>query len=228
MEEAMTTNELQQQIIELNQKVDLLLEYVHEQRMKREVVDDLIADVTIVTKDAFKSVVQELDDQGCELDTEALKHLAFRMLRNTNNFNHAIELFESTVDLVKDAGPIVNEVIIDFINKLHEFESKGYFEYVNELYNMLGEMHKHYSVQDLKNLSSNMGSLFNIMKMMTDGQFLTSLEKSTKALSTVKMDDNLDNKSFYKLYKELKTPEVRKALSYTLRVIKEVSKANQQ
>jgi len=220
----MTTPDLQQQITELNQKVDLLLEYVNEQRLKREVVDDLISDMSIVTRDAFKSVVTELDNRGCEIDPETIRNLFLGLLRNTKNFADVLELFESAIDLLKDTAPIVKEMIIDFINKLHEFEQKGYFDYIAEFYRMLGEMHKHYSVEDLRKLSDNMGPLFNIMKHLTDAEFLGSLEKTTFVLSKVKMDDKLDDKSMFKLYKELKSPEVRKALSYTLRVIKESSK----
>jgi uncharacterized protein YjgD (DUF1641 family) len=220
----MTTPDLQQQITELNRKVDLLLEYVNEQRLKREVIEDLISDVSIVTKDAYKSVVTELDNRGCEIDPETIRNLLLGLLRNTKNIADALELFESLIDLLKDTAPIVKEVIIDIIHKLNEFEQKGYFQYIAEWYRILGEMYNHYTVDDLKNLSANMGSLFNIMKNLTDPEFLRSLEKTTFVLTKMKMDDTLDDKSLFKLLKELKSPEVRKSLSYTLRVIKESAK----
>ncbi len=220
----MSEKDLQQQISELNQKVDLLLEYVNEQRQKREVVDDLITDVSIIGKDVFKSVVEELDQRGCELDTLAIKELLFKLLRNVNNISQVLDMFESTVDLVKDAAPIAREMIIDFIHKLHEYETKGYFEYMAELYHMIGEMHKHYTVDDLKALSSNMPSLFSLVRLLNDKSLMQSLEKVSGVLTSTKIDETIDNKSLYKIYKELKSPEVRKALSYTLRVIKESAK----
>ncbi|MEI6765337.1 MAG: hypothetical protein WCM76_06820 [Bacteroidota bacterium] len=224
MEKTMSEKDLQQQISELNQKVDLLLEYVNEQRQKREVVDDLITDVSIIGKDVFKSVVEELDQRGCELDTLAIKELLFKLLRNVNNISQVLDMFESTVDLVKDAAPIAREMIIDFIHKLHEYETKGYFEYMAELYHMIGEMHKHYTVDDLKALSSNMPSLFSLVRLLNDKSLMQSLEKVSGVLTSTKIDETIDNKSLYKIYKELKSPEVRKALSYTLRVIKESAK----
>ena len=39
---------------------------------------------------------------------------------------------QKTADLLKEAGTIANEVIIDLTKKLHEFESKGYFEDTKE------------------------------------------------------------------------------------------------
>ncbi len=51
-------------IVELNQKVDLILEYVTQQRQKSEAVDDLIADASIIGKDVYDSTVKALDDQN--------------------------------------------------------------------------------------------------------------------------------------------------------------------
>ncbi len=36
-------------------------------------------------------------------------------------------------DLMHDLGPVANEVIIDMIRKMHEFEQKGYFEFFTEI-----------------------------------------------------------------------------------------------
>ena len=54
---AMEEKELQTQISELNQKVDLLLEYVNQQRLKTNQLEDLVADVSIVGKDMYDSAV---------------------------------------------------------------------------------------------------------------------------------------------------------------------------
>ena len=40
-----------------------------------------------------------------------------------------LDTLGSAMDLMRDVGPIANEVIIDATKKLHEFEQKGYFEF---------------------------------------------------------------------------------------------------
>ncbi len=47
----MEEKSMQIQITELNQKVDLLLEYVNEQRLKTNQLEDLVSDLSIVGKD---------------------------------------------------------------------------------------------------------------------------------------------------------------------------------
>jgi len=216
--------EIQNQINELTQKVDLLLQYVTEQRLKSEVIDDFIADAAIVGKDVFRSTVEELDKQGCDMDPEELKYLAFKLMKNLKNFSKMIELFESTVDFLHDVSPVINEVGVDVIKKMNTFEQKGYFDYLKQIMQLMSQMQKQFTVDDIKNLSSNTETIFSIFKKFTDKEFLNSINHTATVLSTVKIDDTLDNKSYFKLMKEMNSPEVRKSFSFLLRIIKEINK----
>ena len=219
----METKEMQNQIDEINRKLDLVLEHIHEQNSRTMVVEDLMSDLTIISNDAYRSTVAELDRKGVELDTEQLKVLLFKFMNNIPNIVHVMNMLESIMDLMKDAGSIVSQMGIDAINKLHEFEQKGYFEYFAEFGKLLRKISEHYTAKDLSNLSENIGPLVNSIKNLTQPEFLHSMEKITKALSEVKPDDKLDNKSLLKLFKELRSPEVRKSLSYSLRLVKTIN-----
>lgn len=191
----MSNEILQQQITELNQKVDLLLEYITEQRQKRQVYDDLADDLTRVGNDLIKSSIKELDDYNLEVDMDEVKSLVFRFLRNIETFNSLLSLLQSADDLAKDAYPIVKEMIIDFTYEMDKHERAGIFE-----------------------------SLKTISKNLTNPLFLASMARISSIMTNVKPDDKIDNKSLFKLMKEINSPEVRQNLSYGLRVIKEISK----
>ena len=143
---------LQTQITELNQKVDLLLEYVNQQRLKTNQLEDLVADVSIVGKDMYDSAVEDLDNRMVNLDLDQVKGLVLRILRNMENMNKFLEIFESMNDLIKDAVPIFNEVIIDFTKKLNEFDQKGYFEFFAEAGNIFDNIITHYKPEDVREL----------------------------------------------------------------------------
>ncbi len=130
------TENVQEQINQINQKLDLVLHYVNEQRLKSEMIEDLVSDVSIISKDLFTSAVEELDTHGIELNVDDIKLLVFKLIRNVNNFSQAMDMFESITDLLKDVGPIINEAGIDFTHKLHEFEQKGYFEFFKQMANL--------------------------------------------------------------------------------------------
>ena len=137
---------LQVQISELNQKVDLLLEYVNQQRLKTNEVEDLISDLSIVGKDMYDTAVEDLDNRMVHLDIDEVKGLMLRILRNIDNMNRFLEMFESMNDLIKDASPILNEVIIDFSKKLNELDQKGYFEFFAEAGQIFDNIITHYKL----------------------------------------------------------------------------------
>ena len=67
----MAKDNMQEQINEINRKLDLVLDEVMAQRETRQSLEDLTSDLTIVGNDVFKSTVAELENAGVELDGEA-------------------------------------------------------------------------------------------------------------------------------------------------------------
>ncbi len=223
----MENQNIQDQINDLNKKVDLILDHIHEQKQKQEVVEDLINDVSIVTNDAYKSTVNELEEQQIRVDLDEVKLLIYKFMRNIGNFSEMIDLFESLHDFMQDAGPILNEAGIDMVKKLHVFDQRGYFEYLNELYHLLGEIHEHYSVDDLKEFSASIGTLFNIMKNLTAPGMLKKVEAATEKLAEMKPGDE-DRKSTFGLIREATKPDTRQALAFMLRVLREIVNEDKQ
>lgn len=131
----MEENNIQQQIDQINSKLDVLLDYVNQQRLKTESIEDLISDVSIIGKDAFNQTVEELDHLSVEIDPESVKRLVVRLVKNVDNFNLLLESLESMIDLSKDLAPIGNSLILDLTRKIQELEENGLFDLLNELSN---------------------------------------------------------------------------------------------
>ncbi|MBU0488377.1 MAG: hypothetical protein KKA07_06375 [Bacteroidetes bacterium] len=203
----MVDAEINNQMAEINGKLDLVLTYVDQQRLKTQEIEDLVKDLTIVGNDMFKATVDELDQQSVELDTEELRQLIIRLIKNVGNINMVVGSFESINDFTKDLMPILRGMAFDMIAKIEEYEQKGYFEI-------------------FKNLSQNIDKLLNVAVMLTKPEVINALERTTRVITSLGMDEKEDNKSLWKLYKELKKPEIRKSISYSLRVIQEIQKAN--
>ena len=133
----MAEKDLQKQINEINEKLDEILVCATQQRLRSAMLDDLLADLSIVGKDAFRSTVTELEKQGIELNIDDLKYLTFKIIKNLDKFTNTLSAFESVYDLLQDLSPVAREVIIDFIKKLHELEQKGYFSFLAEMIKVL-------------------------------------------------------------------------------------------
>jgi uncharacterized protein YjgD (DUF1641 family) len=186
---------IQNQINELNEKVDTLLEYIIAQNKKNQAIDDFIDDAYKVGIDLFKTTAVELDNHGVEVDMDEVKILILKLLKNIQTFNTLINMLESMVDLMKDATPIAREMIIDLTYQLDKLEKNG-------------------TIESLKTITTN----------LTNPDLLQSLAKISSAITNVKPDEKLDNISMFKLMKSLNNREVKNSLSYLIRILQEINK----
>ena len=158
----MAEKDLQKQINEINEKLDEILVCATQQRLKSAMLDDLLADLSIIGKDAFHSTVTELDRQGIELNVDDVKYLSFKIIKNLDKFTNTLSAFESVYDLLQDLSPVAREVIIDFIKKLHELEQKGYFSFFADMIKVMDNVVITYQKMNHENIPEY--SVWKVMK----------------------------------------------------------------
>lgn len=213
---------LQTQITALNQKVDLLLDYVNQQRLKTNQLEDLVADISIVGKDMYDSAVEELDNRMVNLDLDQIKGLILRILRNVENMNKFLEMFESINDFLKDASPIFNEVIIDFTKKLNEFDQKGYFEFFAETGKIFDNIITHYKPEDVRELADNVVTILETVRSATQPEMMTALNNGLKIYGSMEME-NVPEYSIFKVMREMNKPEMKRALGFFVTFMKNMA-----
>lgn len=218
----MAEKDLQRQINEINEKLDEILVCATQQRLRSAMTDDLIADISIIGKDAFRSTVSELDKQGIELNVEDLKFLAFKVLKNLDKFTNALSAFESIYDLIQDLSPVAREVIIDFIKKLHKLEQKGYFSFFAEMIKVMDNIVIHYNAEDVRKLADNIVLMLDTVRNVTQPDTLRALNNAV--ITYQKMDfENIPEYSVWKVMKELRTPEMKKGIGFLITFLKNLS-----
>ncbi len=220
----MTEKTIQEQISELNRKMDLILESVELQKRNREEFDDLVADLSIVAKDAFQQSVVMLDKSQVDFEHSDLPMLLIKILQNIGTFHEMLELLESARDFMADISPVLHQVGLDAVNKMNELDQKGYFTFGAEMMKVMDKFIMAFTVEDLHNLQANAGTIAGIIRNLTRPEMITALNHTTMVLATVKMDEKLDNKSLFGIMKQLNSPDVRKSLSYTLRLIQAINR----
>lgn len=213
----------QEQIDRINAKLDRILEFVEIQEQKREELDDLVKDLNIVAKDAFQQSVVLLDKAGVELDSCGISCLLIKILQNIGTFHEALEMLESARDFMKDVSPILHQIGLDAVHKMNELDQKGYFEYASGLMAFLDKWIRTFTVEDLTRLQGNLENIAGIIRNLSDPGLMSALNRTTRALAETKMDDRLDNKSLWKIFLQLKSPEVRKSISYSLRLLQAIN-----
>lgn len=218
----MAEKDLQVQINEINEKLDEILVCATQQRLRSDMMDDLLADLSIIGKDAFRSTVVELDKQGIELNVDDLKNLSFKVIRNLDKFSAMLSIFESVYDLMQDLSPVVREMIIDLIKKLHELEKKGYFEFFTEVIKIIDNIVINYTPKDVKLLADNIVTILDTIKNITQPQMLHALNNAVSIYQRLDLD-NIPEYSVWKAMKEMRTPEMKRGIGFLITFLKNLS-----
>jgi uncharacterized protein YjgD (DUF1641 family) len=221
----MEEQRLQNQIDTINRKLDTILEEIEYLRQRRREMEDLKEDLVRVGKDFYQTAVEELDDVHDYLSTGDILYLGKKVLRNVRTITQTFEQLESLRDFLQDAAPLARESFIDFMNKLDEFDRKGYFTFAKELGNITDRIVTSFSADDIKNLGENIVTIINTVKNLTQPDMLQAANNALAVYQKMNIEVKEDV-SLLKLLRELNTPEARRGLAFAIRFLKNL--ANQQ
>jgi uncharacterized protein YjgD (DUF1641 family) len=224
MADILTKNgpDLQIQINDINRKLDLVLEELAIQKQKRQALEDLATDINLIGNDLFKATVDELDHAGVELDAEELKSFFFRLLRNAGTLNELLQMTESMVDLTRDMGPVLTQMGLDGIQKMHELEERGIFEFIKELAGIFDNVVRHFSAEDVRLLADNIVTILETFKNLTQPEMLDALNNAINVFKKIEIE-NLEEYSLWRVLREMRTPEGKKGLGFIMTFLKNIT-----
>lgn len=212
----------QSQIDEINSKLDIILEEIELQKRHRREMEDLKEDLFRVGKDVYETAVTELEEVHDHIKTGDILHLGKKLLRNVNNLNRAFDQLESTRDFLRDVSPLVRESILDMMNKMDEFDRKGYFEFIKELQKAGDNVVTSFTPNDVKLLGDNIVTILNTIKNLTQPDMLQAINNAVAVYKNI--DVKVDEKvSLFSLIKELNSPEVKRGFAVGLKFLKNLA-----
>lgn len=213
---------LQEQIDGINKKLDIILQEIELQRRHRLEMEELKEDLMRVGNDVFQSAVNELEEVHDHIKTGDLLFLGKRLLRNINNINRMLETLEGLQDLMQDLHPISKEVFRDILSKLNEFDRKGYFEFLKELGRVFDNIVTSFTAEDVRNLGENIVTILNTVKNLTQPDTLQTLNNALAVYKKLDIEIT-DDVSYWKLFREINTPEMKRGLAFTIQFLKNLS-----
>ena len=185
-------------------------------------MEDLKADLSRVGKDLYETAVVELEEVHDHIKTGDIQHLGKKLLRNVNNLNKAFDQLESTRDFLHDVSPLVRDSILDFMNKLDEFDRKGYFQFLRELRRAGDNVVTSFTPNDVKLLGDNIVAILNTIKNLTQPDMLHAINNAVTVYKNI--DVKVDEKvSFFSLLKEMNSPEAKRGLAAGLKFLKNLA-----
>ncbi|MFK5856988.1 MAG: DUF1641 domain-containing protein [Bacteroidota bacterium] len=218
----MDNNNIQEQINEINRKLDIVLDEIIAQKQTRQSIEDLTSDLTIISKDVFASTVTELDNAGVEVDGEAVKLLVLKLIRNIDTITDLFDMLESGKDLLSDLTPIIQQVGLDSIHLMNDFEKKGYFEFVSQSIKILDNVVTHFSGDDLQLLADNVVTILETVKTMTQPDMLKAINSALIVYKNIDMD-NIEEYSLFKAFRAMNSKEMKRGIGFMITFLKNIS-----
>jgi len=219
---------MEEQLLELNQKIDTLTEQVtflaeeaRIQRVRRQEFDELKNDLTPVMMEMYQLSVRELDEIDGYVELEDMLRLMKRLMRNTRNLERMLDQMESLMEMGQDISPLTQQAFLALMQRLDEMERKGYFTFMREGMAIMDRVVEEYSEEDVRQLGDNIVLILNTVKEMTQPEIMTMLQDTAVAIR----DDEYADKdvSMFSILRQLNDPEVKRGLAKTLNVLKTVA-----
>ena len=222
----MEDNKIQLQIDEINRKLDVILEETELQKKHRREMDDLKDDFVRVGNDLYTTAVSELEEVHDYLRTGVILHLGKKLLRNINTLSKIFDQLESAKDFLEDASPLVRESIIDFMNKIDEFDRKGYFQFMKELETVMDKVVTSFTVEDVRAPGDNIVTILNTVKSLTQPDMLHAVNNAVSVYT--KLDIEIEEKiSYFTLFRRMNTPEMRRGIAFAIKFLKSLAEQKQ-
>ncbi len=217
-------NNIQEQINDINRKLDIVLEEVMAQKQTRQSLEDLTSDLAIVGQDMFASTVTELENAGVEVDGEAVKSLMLKLIRNIDTLSELFEMLESGKDFLKDVSPIVQQVGLDGMHLMNELEQKGYFDFLRESARIIDNVVTHFSAEDIALLADNVVTILETVKSLTQPDMLKAINSALVVYKSIDID-NVEEYSMFKAFREMNSKEMKKGIGFMITFLKNIAKA---
>lgn len=213
---------IQNQVEELNRKIDLILEEIEFQKRHRREMEDLKDDMMRIVKDLYGTAVEELDQISDSVNTRDILHFGKYMLRNINTISSVVQQLESTKDFLRDSAPLIRQYILDTMEKLDEIDRKGYFEFGKELSKISDNVITSFTREDIKNLGENIVTILNTIKNLTQPDMLHAINNAVNVYKN--LDINIkDNITFFGLMKEMNNPEFKRGFALVVQFLKNLA-----
>jgi uncharacterized protein YjgD (DUF1641 family) len=112
---------------------------------------------------------------------------------------------------------------LDGIQKMHELEQRGYFEFLKELSGIIDNIVTHYTAEDVKLLADNIVTILETVKNLTQPEMLGAMNNAIRVFQKLEIE-NVEEYSLLKAFRELRTPEGRKGIGFIMTFLKNITK----
>lgn len=215
---------LEHKIDMLTEQVSVIADEVVAQARRREAMSELTADLVPLATRGFALVSNELDKQ--DISPEDLKRLLLRVAASAGRLDSLLVQLESLADLAGDASQLGTEAMAVVIERLADFDRKGYFQFMRQAFGIVDAVVENYTEEDVAALGDNVVLILDTVKEMTQPDVMALLQNTASALH-LQADEvaagTEEVPTLFGLLRQLRDPQVRLGMQRALGMLRTIS-----
>lgn len=218
---------MDQSMLELNQKIDLLttqVAYLTEQariaEQSRQSRDELVETGMPIARELMGLASIEFEEVQKYLNPEDLIRLVKKFVRHGPQFEILMDQLDSMMDLVGVGGQIIEEGVGKTTEIMGGMEQKGYFAFARSGMRIVDNVVTSFTEEDVDRLGDNIVLILNTVKDMTQPEIMNFVRNTFQRAE--REVEKPVNTSILSLMGQLRDPAVRRGLALTLRVLRVV------
>ena len=215
----MATTSIEDQMAEINRKLDRVVQEMEHLQHARSAAEDLLADLTLVAKDAYRESMGICNT--VELEPKDVVQLIKVGIGNVNLLTVALQQLESATDFLKDMQPITRDLYQQAIAQFQSLQERGYFNAAATGARIADTLVRSHSIKDLNQIEAGVPYLVGFMRELTHPEVLQALEAIIHGFGRVQATMNVD-KSVFQIVRELNSPDARRGIGILVEFLKVV------
>ena len=140
-------------------------------------IKDLREDLIPLSGQAFRLLIEELEDVESSFQLEDLLTLFKRALRSVKPVIFSLEQLENIVDFILTIEPLLKSAVPQVINYLDEMEQKGVLRIITATLDVRAKIASAYTPEDIDKIGDGAVALLGLAKKLSDPEATDFLEK---------------------------------------------------
>jgi uncharacterized protein YjgD (DUF1641 family) len=209
----------------LTAQMDFVVEELQRQRAAREQMQELIATLTPVSKQAMQMATDQLTelDLRSEDVTRTLKLLVASLPQIEALLAQLGPLSELATQVSHLSGPAMAKLT----DTLQVADEKGYFAFAREGGKIADRVVTEFTEEDVQALGDNVVTILNAVKEMTQPEVMGLVQRTAVSVQDVE-DSYMEPPSIFALLKSMRDPQTRRGLARLMAMLHTIGEQQPQ
>jgi len=207
-------SQLEAKLDRLTEHVEFLADHAREEARRREMVSELMSDMSPIAAQAMSTMTEEL--ATTDLDMATVIRLLKRFAESAEVLDATLAQLQSAHGLVEDIMPLTGDAFLKVTSSLADLEERGYFTFAKEGLGVLDRVVATYDEDDIRALGENIVVILDTVKQMTQPEIMTMLSRTFDSMEST----DVESASFFKLARQMRDPEIKRGLARLLGMLR--------